>query len=69
MSYKERHNEIAEQFEKLNLTLQDKKENYLEQISSIINNAVKKYEDKDLWKNSYDKIVNLFYDALTETYL
>ena len=69
MSYKERHNEIAEQFEKLNLILQDKKENYLEQISSIINSAVKKHDDKDLWKNSYDKIVNLFYDALTETYL
>ena len=69
MTYKERHKRIADKFSELNDDLEDIKEEYLEKISSNINQAVKDYENKDLWKNSYDKTVDLFYEALTETYL
>ncbi|MBR2247071.1 MAG: hypothetical protein IJ880_08620 [Bacilli bacterium] len=69
MSYKERHEEIANKFAKLNDDLEDIKEEYLEKISSNINQAVKDYKNKDLWKKSYDKTVDLFYEALTKTYL
>ena len=63
------HNKVAEKFKELNEHLQDQKEESLEAISGTINKAVKNYEDKDLWKESYDKIVDIVYDALTETYL
>lgn len=69
MKKNEYHNKIAEQFTKLNNDLDEIKEKYLEKISSNINKAMKDYENKELWKESYDNIVNLFYDALTETYL
>ena len=69
MTYKERHERIADKFSELNDNLKDIKEEYLEKISSNINQAVKDYENKDLWKKSYDKTVDLFYEALTETYL
>lgn len=64
-----RHKEIADAFAALNSTLNEKKEEYLEKISKVINKAIKKYDDKDFWKESYDKIVNLMYAALTDTYL
>ena len=69
MTYKERHERIADKFSELNDDLKNIKEEYLEKISSNINQAVKDYENKDLWKESYDKTVDLFYEALTETYL
>lgn len=64
-----RHKKVAEAFAKLNSVLDGKKDDYLEQISKIINKAIKQYDDKDLWKESYDKIVDLIYAALTDTYL
>ena len=64
-----RHKKVAEAFAKLNSVLDEKKDDYLEQISKIINKAIKQYDDKDLWKESYDKIVDLIYAALTDTYL
>lgn len=64
-----RHKKVAEAFAKLNSVLDEKKDNYLEQVSKIINKAIKQYDDKDLWKESYDKIVDLIYAALTDTYL
>lgn len=64
-----KHKKVAEAFAKLNSVLDEKKDNYLEQISKIINKAIKQYDDKDLWKESYDKIVDLIYAALTDTYL
>ena len=64
-----RHKKVAEAFAKLNSILDGKKDDYLEQISKIINKAIKQYDDKDLWKESYDKIVDLIYAALTDTYL
>ena len=69
MSYQERHEKIAKRFSKLNDTLQEKRDNYLEKISNVINKAVKKYDDKDLWKQSYNDIVDYIYAALTDTYL
>lgn len=64
-----RHKEIADAFAALNSTLNEKKEEYLEKISKVINKAIKKYDDKDFWKESYDKIVDFMYAALTDTYL
>ena len=64
-----KHKKVAEAFAKLNSVLDEKKDSYLEQISKIINKAIKQYNDKDLWKESYDKIVDLIYAALTDTYL
>ena len=64
-----KHKKVAEAFAKLNSVLDEKKDDYLEQISKIINKAIKQYDDKDLWKESYDKIVDLIYAALTDTYL
>lgn len=69
MTSKERHQKVANEFSKLNSELEKTKDNYLEKISSTINKAVKNHDDKDLWKSSYDKIVDLFYAALTDTYL
>ena len=69
MTSKERHQKVANEFSKLNSELEKIKDNYLEKISSTINKAIKNHEDKDLWKSSYDKIVDFFYEALTETYL
>lgn len=69
MSYQERHNKIAKRFSKLNTTLEEKRNNYLEKISNIINKAVKQYKDKNLWKESYNDIVDYIYAALTDTYL
>ncbi len=69
MSYQERHNKIAKRFTELNNTLSEKKDNYLEEISTIINNAIKKNDDKDLWEKSYNDIVDYIYAALTDTYL
>ena len=64
-----RHKEITDAFAALNSTLSEKRDSYLEKISSIINKAVKKSDDKKLWKESYDKIIDLMYAALTDTYL
>ncbi len=64
-----KHKKVAEAFAKLNSVLDGKKDDYLEQISKIINKAIKQYDDKDLWKESYNKIVDLIYAALTDTYL
>lgn len=69
MMDRNRHKKITKQFADLKSNLEDKKVEYLEQISSIINKAVKNQNDKELWNNSYDKIVDIFYNALTETYL
>lgn len=66
---KNKHKKIADAFAELNSNLNEKKDNYLEKISKTINKAIKGYEDKDLWKESYDKIVDLIYAALTDTYL
>lgn len=66
---REKHQRIREQFSQLNIDLQELRDNYLEQISNIINKAIKNYEDKDLWEQSYNNIIDLFYEALTETYL
>ena len=66
---KNKHKKIADAFAKLNSTLNEKKDEYLEDISKSINKAVKKSDDKKLWKESYDKIVDLMYAALTDTYL
>lgn len=66
---RKRHNDIARKFKELNKLLDDHKYEYLEQISNNINKAIKNYNDKDLWKKSYDNIVDLFYQALTDTYL
>ena len=66
---RESHQKIRDQFSQLNIDLQELRDKYLEKISSIINKAIKNYEDKDLWKQSQDNIINLFYEALTETYL
>ena len=66
---RESHQKIRDQFSQLNIDLQELRDKYLEKISSIINKAIKNYEDKDLWKQSYDNTINLFYEALTETYL
>lgn len=66
---REKHQKIREQFFQLSANLQKLNDNYLEQISNIINKAIKNYQDKDLWKESYNNIVDLFYEALTETYL
>lgn len=66
---KNKHKKIADAFAKLNSTLNGKKDEYLEDISKSINKAVKKSDDKKLWKESYDKIVDLIYAALTDTYL
>lgn len=64
-----RHKKIADAFAELNSTLDEKKDNYLEEISKIINKAIKQHENKDLWKDSCDKITDLMYAALTDTYL
>ena len=64
-----RHKKIADAFAELNSTLSEKRNEYLEKISGTINKAIKNFEDKDLWKESYDKIVDLIYAALTDTYL
>lgn len=64
-----RHKKIADAFAELNSTLSKKRDEYLEKISSTINKVVKKSDDKKLWKESYDKIVDLIYAALTDTYL
>ena len=64
-----KHKEIADAFAELNSTLDEKKDEYLEKISKVINKAVKRHNDKGLWKNSQDKIVDLVYAALTDTYL
>lgn len=64
-----RHKKIADAFAELNSTLDEKKDNYLEEISKTINKAIKQHEDKDLWKDSCDKITDLMYAALTDTYL
>lgn len=66
---KARHKKVADAFNKLNSILDEKRDSYLEKISSTINKAVKKSDDKKLWKESYDKIVDLIYAALTDTYL
>lgn len=66
---RESHQKIRDQFSQLNIDLQGLRDKYLEKISSIINKAIKDYEDKGLWKQSQDNIINLFYEALTETYL
>ena len=64
-----RHKKIADAFAQLNSTLNEKKDDYLEKISSTINKATKKSDNKKLWEESYDKIVDLMYAALTDTYL
>ncbi len=64
-----RHKKIADAFAELKNTLSDKKDEYLKKISSIINKAIKDQDNKELWDNSYNDIVDIFYDALTETYL
>ena len=64
-----RHKKVTDAFAKLNSILNEKKDNYLEEISKTINKAIKQYNNKDLWKESYDKIVDLIYAALTDTYL
>ena len=69
MSYKERHEKIVNRFSELNDLLQEKRDSYLEKISSIINKAVKNVEDKELWNESYNEIVDYIYAALTDTYL
>lgn len=66
---RESHKKIRDQFSQLSIDLQKLRDNYLEQISNIINKAIKNYEDKDLWKQSYNNVIDLFYEALTETYL
>lgn len=63
------HKKVTDAFNELNSILDEKKDYYLEEISKIINKAIKQYENKDLWKQSYDKIVDLIYAALTDTYL
>ena len=64
-----RHKKIADAFAQLNSTLNENKDDYLEKISSTINKATKKSDNKKLWEESYDKIVDLMYAALTDTYL
>ena len=64
-----RHEEIKKEFNELDSTLDEKKDEYLEKISKIINKAIKHPEDKDLWKKLYNDIVNLVYAALTDAYL
>ena len=64
-----RHKKVANAFNELNSILNEKKDEYLEKISKVINKAIKKYSNKKLWKESYDEIVDLFYAALTDTYL
>lgn len=64
-----RHKKISDAFTELNFNLDEKKNDYLEKISKTISKAVKGHEDKDLWAESYDKIVDLIYAALTDTYL
>lgn len=66
---KNKHKKIADAFAKLTSTLNEKKDEYLEDISKIINKAIRQYDDKKLWKESYDKIVDLMYAALTDAYL
>ena len=66
---KNRHKKIVDAFSELNSTLNGKKDEYLEKISKTINKAIKNYENKDLWKESYNKIVDFMYAALTDTYL
>ena len=63
------HKKVTDAFNELNSVLDKKRDSYLEKISSTINKAVKKSDDKKLWKESYDKIVDLIYAALTDTYL
>ena len=63
------HKKVADAFNKLNSDLDEKKDDYLEEISKVINKAIKQYKNKDLWKQSYNKIVDLMYAALTDTYL
>lgn len=63
------HKKITDAFNELNSILDTKRDSYLEKISNTINKAVKKSDDKKLWKESYDKIVDLIYAALTDTYL
>ena len=63
------HKKVTDAFNELNSILDKKRDSYLEKISSTINKAVKKSDDKKLWKESYDKIVDLIYAALTDTYL
>lgn len=63
------HQEIADKFSKLNANLENLRNDYLEKISVNINKAVKHIDDKDMWKTIYDNIVDLFYAALTDTYL
>lgn len=63
------HKKVTDAFNELNSILDEKRDSYLEKISSTINKAVKKSDDKKLWKESYDKIVDLIYAALIDTYL
>ena len=63
------HKKVTDAFNELNSILDKKRDSYLEKISSTINKAVKKSDDKKLWKESYNKIVDLIYAALTDTYL
>lgn len=69
MAKSNRHEEIRKKFDELNYTLDEKKDEYLEKISKVINKAIKHPEDKDLWKKSYNDIVDLIYAALTDVYL
>ena len=69
MAKPNRHEEIKKEFNELNSTLDEKKDEYLEKISKVINKAIKHPEDKDLWEKSYNDIVDLVYAALTDTYL
>ncbi len=66
---KNRHKKIVDAFGELNSTLNEKKDEYLEKISKTINKAVKNYKNKDLWEESYNKIVDFMYAALIDTYL
>lgn len=65
----ERHKILVKGFSQLNYQLAEKRDKCLEKISSQINKALKDPEDKTLQNNSYHKIVDLFYGALTDTYL
>lgn len=69
MTSKERHIKVANQFTKLNKNLKQVHNDYLEKISLTINRAIKDYSNKNLWKSSYNDIVDLVYAALTTTYL
>lgn len=69
MTSRQRHKKVVESYKSLNRVLNTKKFQYLEQISKIINKAVRHHDDHKLWLESYKKIVEIFYTALTESYL